>query len=159
MSRSGRVGRWQRATIWGLLLLSLVAAPISRADDDEPDDDDMSLADKAAERFPQPVAIGALLHRTVLEPLESQPVLGHVDAVVRLPDTSVKVVVRYGGFWGFGGKPIAVPVEAMVLLGEYMEIVDFSPEELDAFPKFDGTGAKPLAPDEIIRVGLARPSH
>ena len=110
-------------------------------------------------RFPQPVVVGTLLGRTVLQPLESQPILGHVDRVVRQGDNSIKVVMRYGGFLGFGTRPIAVPVEAMALLGMYMEVVDFKPEQLATFPTFDGAGTTLLAEDAIIEVGLARPSH
>jgi len=40
-----------------------------------------------------------------------------------------------------------------------MEIVDFTPRQLDQFPLFDGQGTTSLPPDSTIRVGLARPSH
>ena len=119
----------------------------------------MSLAEAAARRWPQPVRVGDLLRRRVLRPLESQPTLGWVHDVVRHPDGHIGVVVDYGGLFGLFTRPIEVPVEAMVLLGQVMEIVDFTPDQLDAFKTFDGTGAMALAPDGIIRVGLARPSH
>ncbi len=118
-----------------------------------------TLAEAAQRRFPQPVRVGDLIHRTVLQPLESQPVLGHVAAVVRQDDGVVKVVVDYGGLFGAGGRPIAVPVDAMTLLGRDMEIVDFTPQQLDGFPTYSGGGATPLAADATIRVGLSRPSH
>ena len=47
----------------------------------------------------------------------------------------------------------------MVLLGEYMEIIDFTPEQLNQFKTFDSRDAEPLPHDSIIRVGLAGPSH
>ncbi len=119
----------------------------------------MSLAEAAARRFPQPVSVGMLLGERVLQPLESQPTLGFVDRVVRSADGQVKVVVRYGGILGFFARPIAVPVDAMVLLGPYMEIVDFKPQQLRAFPTFDDAAATVLAAGDVIQVGLARPSH
>ena len=143
----------------GLLALALAPGLESAADDDDSDSDDMSLADKADTRYPQPVRVGTLLDRSVLQPLESQPLLGRVRQLVRAHDGSIKVVVDYGGYFGFGARPIAVPVEAMVLLGQYMEIVDFTPDQLKTFPNFDGAGTKAVGPDEVIRVGLARPSH
>ena len=85
--------------------------------------------------------------------------LGHVTQVVRTDDGMVKVVVHDGGLFGFGGRPIAVPVEAMVLLGVEMEIVDLTPEQLDELPTYDGTGATPIAAGDTIRVGLGRPAH
>ena len=127
--------------------------------DDDDDDGDETLAEKAAERFPQPVAAGTLLHRTVLEPQESQPVLGHVAGLVRAGDGTISVVVTYGGFLGFDARPIAVPIDAMTLLGDAMEIVDFTPAQLKTFPTFDGAGTTPLPADQVVKVGLSRPSH
>ena len=74
-------------------------------------------------------------------------------------DGGVDVVVDYGGLFGLGTRPIGVPIEAMVVLGDVMEIVDLTPAQLDKFPTFDGPGTTPILPDEIVKVGLARPSH
>lgn len=119
----------------------------------------MTLAESAAMRFPQPVRVGDLLHRDVLRPVESQDLLGTVGQVVRNRDGTVEVVIDYGGFLGFGKRPIAVPVDAMVLLGQDMEVVAYTPEELGRFPTFTADGTTPLPPDTIIKVGLAKPSH
>jgi PRC-barrel domain len=119
----------------------------------------MSLAESAATRFPQPVRVGDLLGRDVLRPVESQDVLGRVRRLVRDRNGQIMVVVGFGGFLGFGSRPIAVPVDAMVLLGQDMEIVAFTPEELRQFPTFSPSGATGLADDTIIKVGLAKPSH
>jgi len=81
----------------------------------------MSLAESAAMRFPQPVRVGDLLGREVLRPVESQEVLGRVRRVVRDQNGQIMVVVDFGGFLGFGTRPIAVPVDAMVLLGQDIE--------------------------------------
>jgi hypothetical protein len=119
----------------------------------------MSLAESAAMRFPQPVRVGDLLHKDVLQPVESQNVLGTVRQVVRDGDGTIKVIVDFGGFLGFGARPIAVPVDAMVLLGQDMEIVAFTPERLRQFPTFTAAGTSPLPADAVIKVGLAKPSH
>jgi hypothetical protein len=119
----------------------------------------MSLAESAAMRFPQPVRVGDLLGRDVLRPVESQDVLGRVRRLVRDRDGQIMVVVDFGGFLGFGSRPIAVPVDAMVLVGEDMEIVAFTPEQLRQLPTFSPTGTTDVADDTIIKVGLAKPSH
>ena len=119
----------------------------------------MSLAESAAMRFPQPVRVGDLLGRDVLRPVESQDVLGRVRRLVRDRNGQIMVVVDFGGLLGFGSRPIAVPVDAMVLLGEDMEIGAFTPEQLRQFPTFSPSGAADLADDTIIKVGLAKPSH
>lgn len=119
----------------------------------------MSLAESTAMRFPQPVRVGDLLGRQVLRPVESQDVLGRVRRLVRDSNGQIMVVVDFGGFLGFGSRPIAVPVDAMVLLGQDMEIVAFTPEQLRRFPTFSPAGTTDVANDTIIKVGLAKPSH
>jgi hypothetical protein len=112
----------------------------------------------AAKRFPQPVRVGDLLRRSVLAPSESRPLLGHVARVIQLGDGSQAIVVAYGGLWGLGSRNIAVPLDAMVLLGAELEILDFTPEQLDSFPTYAGAG-RTLGTDDIIHMGLAHPSH
>ena len=119
----------------------------------------MSLARSAAMRFPQPVRAGDLLHRDVLRPVESQAVLGTVRSVVRDRSGAIDIVVDYGGLLGIGSRPIAVPVDAMVLVGRVMEIVAFTPRQLRQFPTFSPDGTIPVDPDTVIKVGLAKPSH
>jgi hypothetical protein len=119
----------------------------------------MNLAESAAMRFPQPVRVGDLLGRDVLRPVESQDVLGRVRRLVRDRNGQIMVVVDFGGFLGFGSRPIAVPVDAMVLLGQDMEIVAFTPEQLRQFPTFSSSGTTDVADDTIIKIGLAKPSH
>jgi hypothetical protein len=119
----------------------------------------MSLAESAAMRFPQPVRVGDLLGREVLRPVESQDVLGRVRRVVRDKSGQIIVVVDFGGFLGFGSRPIAVPVDAMVLVGQDIEIVAFTPEQFRQFPTFLPSGTTNVADDTIIKVGLAKPSH
>ncbi len=140
-----------------LLGLLLACGPACAQDDDLPDPQD--LAQGAAQRFPQPVRVGDLIDRYVLEPVESQPILGRVRAVVKEPDGTIAVVMDYGGFLGFFSRPIAVPANAMTLLGQDMEVMDYEPEQLQKLPTFNPAGTKPLPPDAVIRVGLAKPSH
>jgi PRC-barrel domain len=119
----------------------------------------MTLAESAAMRFPQPVRVGDLLGRAVLRPVESQEVLGQVRRVVRDRSGLIMVVIDFGGFLSFGSRPIAVPVDAMVLVGQDMEIVAFTPKQLQQFPTFSSSGTTDVPDDTIIKVGLAKPSH
>ena len=119
----------------------------------------MTLAKSAAMRFPQSVRVGDLIDRDVLQPVESQNVLGTVRQVVLEPKGTIEVVINYGGFLGFGTRPIAVPVDAMVLVGQVMEVVAFTPEQLGQFATFSTGDTTPVPADTIIKVGLAKPSH
>ena len=65
-------------------------------------------------RFPQPVRVGDLLRRDVIQPVESQNSLGTVQQIVRNPDGTLAAVIDLGGFLGFGLRPVSVPVDALV---------------------------------------------
>lgn len=119
----------------------------------------LTLSEKSARRFPQPVRVGDLIGRRVLEPVPAQPVLGRVAAIVRNPQGRIDVVVRFGGLLGLGSRPIAVPVEAVALLGEHVAVLDFTPDQLSAFPSASADGGTALPADERIRVGLTKPFH
>jgi len=47
----------------------------------------------------------------------------------------------------------------MVLLGQDMEVVAFTPQQLQKFPTFTPSGSSPLPDVAAIRVRLAKPSH
>jgi hypothetical protein len=114
---------------------------------------------EAALRFPQAVRVGDLIGRQVLEPTEDQHVLGRVDAIVRHPDGAISMLMRFGGVLGLFTRLIDVPISAVVLLGEYVSVEDFTPEQLAAFPAATEAGLTPLPPDTVIRVGLTGPFH
>lgn len=118
-----------------------------------------TLTDKSARRYPQPVRVGDLIGRQVLEPVPAQHVLGRVASVDQNARGGVDIVVRFGGFLGFGTRLIAVPVEAVALLGEHLAVLDFTPEQLREFPTADEAAERALAPDRSIRVGLTKPFH
>jgi len=139
-----------------LAALACLQSPSARAQ--QPAPPGVDVAAFAAKRFPQPVLVGDLIRRTVLQPTESRTVLGHVVQVIRLGDGGCAIVIKYGGAWGFGGRDIAVPLDAMVLLGVELEVLDFTPAQLRRFPTYDGAG-RVLGADEIIHMGLAHPSH
>jgi hypothetical protein len=138
-----------------LLIIGLLCTAAPEAQEAAPPGVD--LATFAAKRFPQPVRVGDLIHRSVLEPVESRRILGRVDRVIRL-DTGPAIVMSFGGFFSIGSHKIAVPLDAMVLLGAEVEVLDFTPQQLEHFPIYTGGGTV-IGADEIIHMGLAHPSH
>jgi hypothetical protein len=119
----------------------------------------MSMAMSAAMRFPQPVRVGDLLRRDVIQPVESQNFLGTVQQIIRDPDGTLAAVINLGGFLGFGSRPVSVPVDALVLVGQVVEVDAFTPKQLKQLPTFSPGIAVSLSPDTVIKVGLAKPSH
>jgi hypothetical protein len=144
--------------IWVMALFILVCLQATAAWSQEPAPPGANLAAFAAKRFPQPVRVGDLMHRTVLQPTESRPVLGRVVMVIRLDDGTQAIVMQYGGLWGLGARNIAVPTDAMVLLGNELEVLDLTPDQLRGLPTYNGAG-RMLDANAIIHMGLAHPSH
>jgi hypothetical protein len=156
----GDMRPWRRAGF--VLMTALVATPAaaqSPMPGGMPPPPGMSLAQSTAMRFPQPVRVDDLLHRLVLRPVESQNILGTVRGIVCNSDGEVMVVMNFGGFYGYGGRLIAVPIDAMVLLGQDMEVVAYTPKQLARFPTFIPAGTTKVPDGTVLRVGLAKPSH
>ena len=141
------------------LLIAADALAQSREPGGMPPPDGMSLAQSAAMRFPQTVRVGDLIGRAVLQPVVTRRAYGTVRQVVRAADGTVNLIVDYGGFLGLGARPIAIPVDATVLVGVEIGVVAYKPEDLDKLPAFSESGATPLPADSSIKVGLAKPFH
>ena len=60
---------------------------------------------------------------------------------------------------GVGSRLVAVPVEAVALLGEHVALMGLTPERLRALPTFTPGSATEIPPDETIRLGIVRPFH
>jgi len=114
---------------------------------------------EAARRFPQPARVGDLTGRQVLQPIEAQHVLGRVAGFVRDKDGDITMRVRLGGVLGFDTRLVDVPIGAVALMGEYVAVLDLTPEQLAALPTVNAAGPTPLPPDTMIRVPIVGPFH
>lgn len=117
--------------------------------------DDLTPEERMARRFPQPVRVGFLVGLPVLD--EDSSVIGRVRAVVRTPEGKIRLVVPYGGLFGLGARLVAVPVEVVTMLGQFVAASDMPRAEFAVAPTWsDMRGDTPLTPEETIRVGLSR---
>jgi hypothetical protein len=76
--------------------------------------------------------------------------------VVRTPAGEIKFIVKYSGWWGWFGRLVAVPLEALGIEGRQLVSLDMPPSEYAAAPIWDGTEVTPLPADATVRVALAR---
>lgn len=113
----------------------------------------LTPAERMARRFPQPVLAGALAGWPLLD--YEDRVLGHVTKVVRSARGDLFLVVPVGGWFGQGGRPVAVPVEAVALIGRHVALLDIPSEDLADLPTWTGEGST-LAADETIRLAITR---
>jgi hypothetical protein len=105
-------------------------------------------------RHPQPVKVGDLIGVPVLD--FDDRTLGYVTAVVRTADGKIKLIVPYGGFLGWGGRPVAVPIEAVAIAGRQIAALDMARTEFDAAPAWSDPTSQALSASEMIRIGLYR---
>lgn len=110
--------------------------------------------EKMRRRFPQPVRVGDLIGLPVLD--DDDVTLGRVRHVVRTPEGKISLIVSYGGWFGWGSRLVAVPIEVVAILARQIAALDMPPREFAAAPTWQGTGAQVLANDETIRIALGR---
>jgi hypothetical protein len=114
----------------------------------------MPMNERYLKRFPQPARVGDLIGMPVLD-LYSKT-LGYVRKVVRTNAGEIKFIVSYSQWWGWFGRPVAVPLEALGIEGGHLMSLDMSPSEYAAAPTWHDTGATPLPTDATVRVALSR---
>jgi hypothetical protein len=114
----------------------------------------MPMNERMLKRFPQPVRVGDLIGLPVLD--ESASTLGYVRDVVRTPAGDIALIVSYSRFWGWFGRPVAVPIEVVGIEGRQLVSLDMDPEEYSDAPTWRDKDATALPHDSTIRLALAR---
>ena len=114
----------------------------------------MPMNERYLKRFPQPVRVGDLIGLPVLD-LNSST-LGYVREVVRTAAGQIEFIINYSRWWGWFGRPVAVPLEKIGIEGRHLMSLDMSPSEYAAAPTWHNAGAAPLSADATVRVALSR---
>ena len=81
-------------------------------------------------RFPQPVRVGDLIGLPLLD--WDNSTLGYVRHVVRTPEGKIQLIVNQGRLFGWGGRLVQVPIEAVAILARQIDLLDISMEEFRA---------------------------
>jgi len=115
---------------------------------------DESLEAKMARRFPQKVKVGDLIGLPVLD--DDNATLGHVQQVVHSPEGKIKLIVTYSRWFGWFGRPVAVPIEAVGILGREIASLEMPAAEYKKAPTWIVGTDCPFPKSEIIRIALTR---
>ncbi len=120
---------------------------------------DVTRADETPEerfrhRMPQPVKVGDLIGLPVLD--DNQSTLGYVQKVVRTSAGKIDLIVSYSPWFGWFGRPVAVPIEFVGIFGRNIASLDMSRQDFAKAPTWSGAGAQPIPATETIRIGLTR---
>jgi len=105
-------------------------------------------------RFPQPVRVGDLIGLRVLD--DRDVTIGVVRKVVRTPQDKILLLVSQGGWFGWGERLVAAPIEVMAIFGRQLASLDMTPSEYASAPTWVAGGGTPIPDDEIIRIALTR---
>jgi hypothetical protein len=124
------------------------------ANDDDDKEPELTPEQKMAKRYPQPVRVSFLLGLPVLD--EKSSIIGHVQAVVRTPDGKIQLVMPLGGLLGLGTRLVPIPIEIVGMLGAQVAVIDMPGDRFLSSPTWITSRAKPLEPNETIRVAIAQ---
>jgi hypothetical protein len=133
-----------------IVLAQTTVPPTGMMDSQHP----MPMNERYLKRFPQPTRVGGLVGLPVLD--LSSSTLGYVRQIVRTSAGEIEFIVGYSWFWGWFGRPVAVPLEALGIEGRHLVSLDMPRSEYAAAPTWHDTAATPLPADATIRVALAR---
>jgi PRC-barrel domain len=116
--------------------------------------DDDSLQAKFNRRFPQEVKVGHLIGMPVLD--DNDVTLGHVRKVARTPKGKIELIVSYSKWFGWFGRPVAVPIEAVAILARQLNSEEMKPEEYEKAPTWSQGESQILPESHTVRVALGR---
>jgi len=116
--------------------------------------DDDSLQVKFNRRFPQEVKVGHLIGMPVLD--DSDVTLGHVQKVARTPKGRIELIVSYSKWFGWFGRQVAVPIEAVAILARQLDSVEMKPDEYEKAPTWSQGESQILSESDSVRVALGR---
>ena len=133
-----------------VVLAQAMVPPTGMDDANKP----MPMVERMNRRFPQPVRVGDLIGLPVLDDRAST--LGFVRQVVRTAAGKTVLVVSYSSWFGWFGRPVAVPIEVVGIEGRQLASLDMPRSEYAAAPTWQGMDATVLPDDTTIRIALAR---
>jgi hypothetical protein len=113
-----------------------------------------SLEARMGRRFPQKVKVGDLIGLPMLD--DDDVTLGHVQQVVRSLEGKIKLIVSYSKWFGWFGRPVAVPIEAVAILAKQIASLEMQPAEYEKAPTWMAGADRPVPESEIIRIAITR---
>jgi hypothetical protein len=114
----------------------------------------MPMVERMNRRYPQPVRVGDLIGLPVLDNRSST--LGVVRQVVRTAAGKIELIVSYSRWFGWFGRPVAVPIEVVGIEGRQVASLDMARGEYATAPTWQRQDATTLPDDATIRIALAR---
>ncbi len=132
------------------VLAQAMVPPTGMIDANKP----MPMEERYLARYPQPARVGFLIGLPVLDLHAST--IGYVKQVVRTQGGKIELIVSYSKWWGWFGRPVAVPLEVIGIEGRQLVSLDMPPGEYSSAPTWHDAGTAVLPDNATVRVALAR---
>jgi PRC-barrel domain len=137
-----------------LVELAQAMIPPTGMDDSAMAEKNMAATERMLRRFPQPVRVGDLIGLPLLD--ENSRTIGYVGKVVRTPANKIELVINYDGWFGWGTRPVAVPIEVVGIQGRELASLDMPRGEYKTAPTWQPADATAIPDDDSIRIALSR---
>jgi hypothetical protein len=134
----------------GFVLAQAMVPPTGMMDAMKP----TPMEQRYLDRYPQSAQVGDLIGLPVLDLNAST--LGYVQQIVRTPQNKVEFIVSYSPWWGWFGRPVAVPLEVLGIEGKQFVSLDMPPKNYAKAPTWQADGGMALPIDAMVKVALAR---
>jgi len=116
--------------------------------------ENMPAVERMRRRFPQAAKVGSLIGLPVID--DNARTLGCVREVVRTRQGAVKLIVATGGWFGWGARLIAVPIEVLGSAGRQLVSLDMPRGDYAAAPTWRNSDEQVIPDNDTISVALAR---
>ena len=77
--------------------------------------------------------------------------------VVRTSEGKIQLIVNQGRLFGWGGRLVQVPIEAVAILARQIDLLDISVEEFRAAPAWSAATTQPIPADDTIKIANQSP--
>jgi hypothetical protein len=115
----------------------------------------MAEEERMKRRYPQPIRVGALIGARVSD--NDSRTIGYVRHVIRTPQGKIDVVVDCCGWFGWGARPVAVPIAVLGALGREVDSLDMPRSDYANAPTWhSAAGDTVLLSDDSVQIALAR---
>jgi hypothetical protein len=115
----------------------------------------MAEDERMKRRYPQPIRVGALIGARVSD--NDSRTIGYVRHVIRTPQGKIDVVVDCCGWFGWGARPVAVPIAVLGALGREVASLDMPRSDYAGAPTWQSAAGDTVLPDDdSVQIALAR---
>src|SRR5271169_676497 len=114
----------------------------------------MAADERMKRRYPQPIRVDALIGARLSD--NDSRTIGYVRHVVRTPQNRIDLIVDTGGWFGFGARPVAVPIAVLGVFGREVASLDMPRSDYASAPTWQSAGDTVLADDDSVHIALAR---